>query len=98
LIGTHYHYGAYQQSTVPFWRDSVPVAGTLLDQIEWDIDLSRDLNHLRQTFAEPSNPSGLWPQGTDHTHSKGRGIAENADVRTELFASFHHALNTTFNP
>ena len=36
----------------------------------------RNPDYLRQDYAEPSNPVGLWPNGTDHTNNKGHGIAE----------------------
>ena len=82
-IGTEFHYNAYQHWAIPGVGDGVFLAGTRLDDGMWPFPQ----NQLRQDYAELPG----WRRSTDHTNRIGRGIAEDPDVQSHLYASLWDA-------
>ena len=92
FIGSKYHFGAYQRSVLPMFRDSVPVAGQEIDPNLWTA-AGRDAAYLFQVLAD--TPSLDWsPHGLDHTDRKGWGIAEDDEVQQRVLDSLAVALAT----
>jgi len=87
VISTQWQYTVRQQFALFPFGDYVPLQGTELDPGSWAFP-------LRQDYAERPG----WPRSTDHTNSKGRGIAEDkaqegTSVQASVIASLVDAWN-----